>query len=302
MAGDFNMHHPEWALDKSKWEQHRPNAQERLFRTYADQAVDTWPNLNWEVEAQSSGKSLGSDHMAITWTIGLHDQAKPVGVTEPSPRHIINTSCQKKWTQEYMWQVQKNPFPTDLQSAKEADRITSMILEAMSNATKTVMPAPLCQKKPSPIRSPWWTDKCSEAVHNLKHNPDQKSRDQLRLALHGAIRRAKKHQGDKILAEISTQRVFDILKWYQGKQCSILPPIHHPSSGITATHPHDKAKHLGLQLFPPANSPHITLEPLGLKEHSRQPHQPITTTEVRTAINLTSNCSAPVPLDLTTAC
>ncbi|KAF8709680.1 hypothetical protein RHS03_03328, partial [Rhizoctonia solani] len=276
MAGDFNMHHPDWALNQSKWEHHRPNAQERLFRTYAEyqdlhilnhlnlpthivprshtsnaiidltllnsQAVDAWPNLNWEVEAQFSGKSLGLDHMAITWTIGPHNQAEPVEVTEPSPRHIIDTSCQKKWTQEYMRQVQKTPLPTDPRLAKEADRITSSILEAMSNATKIVMPTPSRQKKPGPVRSPWWTDECSEAVHNLKHNPDQKPREQLRASLHGAIRRAKKHRGDKILAEISTQRVFDVLKWYQGKQQSILPPIHHPVSGITATHPHNKAR------------------------------------------------------------
>ncbi|QRW18647.1 Reverse transcriptase (RNA-dependent DNA polymerase) [Rhizoctonia solani] len=327
MARDFNMHHPDWALNQSKWEHHCPNAQERLFRTYAEyqdlhilnhlnlpthivprlhtsnaiidltllnsQAVDAWPNLNWEVEAQSSGKSLGLDHMAITWTIGPHNQAKPVGVTEPSPRHIIDTSRQKKWTQEYMQQVQKTHLPTDPRSAKEADRITSLILDAMSNATKMVMPTPLRQKKPGPVRSPWWTDKCSEAVHNLKHNPDQKPREQLRASLRGAIRQAKKHRGDKILAEISTQRVFDVLKWYQGKRRSILPPIHHPSSGITATHPHDKARHLGAQFFPPANSPHVTLEPLGIREHPRRPHQPITTAEVRTAINLTSNRSAP---------
>ncbi|KAF8752957.1 Reverse transcriptase (RNA-dependent DNA polymerase) [Rhizoctonia solani] len=305
MAGDFNMHHPDWALNQSKWEHHRPNAQERLFRTYAEyqdlhilnhlnlpthivprshtsnaiidltllnsRAVDAWPNLNWEVEAQSSGKSLGSDHMAITWTIGPHNQAEPVGVTEPP----------------------EDPLPTDPRSAEEADRITSSILEAMSNATKIVMPTPSRQKKPGPVRSPWWTDECSEAVHNLKHNPDQKPREQLRASLRGAIRRAKKHRGDKILAEISTQRVFDVLKWYQGKRRSILPPIHHPVSGITATHPHDKARHLGAQFFPPANSPHVTLEPLGIREHPRRPHQPITTAEVRTAINLTSNRSAP---------
>ncbi|KAF8689558.1 reverse transcriptase, partial [Rhizoctonia solani] len=325
MAGDFNMHHPDWALHQSKWEHHCPNAQERLFRTYTEyqdlhilnhldlpthivpkspasnavidltllnsQAMDVWPNLNWEVEAQSSGKSLGLDHMAITWTIGLHNQAKSVGVMEPSPRHIIDISCQKKWTQEYMQQVQKTPFPTDPQSAKEADGITSMILEAMSNATKAIMPAPLHQKKPGPVRSPWWTEECSEAVHNLKHNPDQKLQDQLRAALRGAIRRAKKHQGDKILVEISTQRVFDILKWYQGKQHSILPPIQHPSSGITATHPHNKARHLGIQFFPHANSPHITLEPLGIKNIPKQLHKPISTAEVRASLNLTSNRS-----------
>ncbi|KAF8714675.1 Reverse transcriptase (RNA-dependent DNA polymerase), partial [Rhizoctonia solani] len=331
MAGDFNLHHPEWALTGSKWEKHQPNAQERMFKAYAEyqdlhvlnhlslpthivprspasnaiidltllnsQAVDAWPNLNWEVEAQSSGKSLGSDHMAITWTIGPHDQAKSVGVTEPSPRHLIDTSRQKKWTQEYMRQVQKNPPPTDPLVAKDADRMTSTILEAMSNATRLVMPLPPCQKRDGPVRSPWWTDcprhECSKAVHNLKHNPDQKPREQLRAALQGAIRRARKCRGDKILAEISTQRVFNVLKWYQGKRRSIIPPICHPSLDITATHPHDKAKHLGLQFFPQVNSPHVTLEPLGLKSSPQRPHHPITSAEVRSALELTSNCSAP---------
>ncbi|QRW23104.1 Reverse transcriptase (RNA-dependent DNA polymerase) [Rhizoctonia solani] len=71
------------------------------------------------------------------------------------------------------------------------------------------------------------------------------------------------------------------------------PPICHPSLDITATHPHNKAKHLGLQFFPQVNSPHVTLEPLGLKSTPQRPHQPITSAEVRSVLELTSNRSAP---------
>ncbi|KAF8747108.1 hypothetical protein RHS01_11443 [Rhizoctonia solani] len=288
MARDFNLHHPEWALTGSKWEHHQPNAQERMFKAYAEyqdlhvlnhlslpthivprsptsnaiidltllnsQAVDAWPNLNWEVEAQSSGKSLGSDHMAITWTIGPHNQAKSAGVTEPSPRHLIDTSRQKKWTQEYMQQVQKNPPPTDPVAAKDADRITTTILEAMSNATRLVMPSPRVKRR----------------LAQLDPHGGQTSGTKLRAALQGAIRRARKSQGDKILAEISTQRVFDVLKWYQGKRRSIIPPI------------------LPTSQLPPRDTG--TTRP---KEHPKKPYQPITSAEVRSALKLTSNRSAP---------
>ncbi|KAF8752989.1 Reverse transcriptase (RNA-dependent DNA polymerase) [Rhizoctonia solani] len=136
------------------------------------------------------------------------------------------------------------------------------------------------------------TDKCSEAVHNLKHNPDQKPREQLRASLRGAIRRAKKHRGDKILAEISTQRVFDVLKWYQGKRRSILPPS---ITQFQASQPPTHTTKLGT-LGPVLPTGQLPTRHTGTPWHQRtprRPHQPITTAEVRTAINLTSNHSAP---------
>ncbi|CCO34120.1 hypothetical protein BN14_08212 [Rhizoctonia solani AG-1 IB] len=36
MTGDFNLHHPDWALIGSKWEKRHPNQTERIFATYAE--------------------------------------------------------------------------------------------------------------------------------------------------------------------------------------------------------------------------------------------------------------------------
>ncbi|CEL62828.1 hypothetical protein RSOLAG1IB_12578 [Rhizoctonia solani AG-1 IB] len=36
---------------------------------------------------------------------------------------------------------------------------------------------------PTLARSPWWTEECSQAVHDLKHNPENKNKDKLRGAL-----------------------------------------------------------------------------------------------------------------------
>ncbi|CAE6377849.1 unnamed protein product, partial [Rhizoctonia solani] len=146
---------------------------------------------------------------------------------------------------------------------------------------------------PHSARSPWWTEECSEAVHNLKYNPENKDKDQLRGALRGAIRRARRNQGEKILAEISTDRVFKSLKWFQGKRRALIPPVKCPNGGITATHPADKAINFGKQFFPTACWEPGSLEPLGIKAIAKRPHHIITEEEINHALSKTSNRSAP---------
>ncbi|KEP45962.1 endonuclease-reverse transcriptase, partial [Rhizoctonia solani 123E] len=298
MAGDFNIHHPDWAIPGSKWVKKKPDPTAREFATYAEYndlhimndftfpthicpnhpdsnsiidltllnsyAVDTWENFDWEVEPQGSEKSLGSDHMAITWTIRPYDQDESVGVTEPSPRHTINPELLDDWVVKYSEVLEGEDIPPNPSSAEDADTIAGAILRAMSSATDAVMPK---KKGNGPTRSPWWTEECSKAVHDLKHNPDHRTGDQLRAALRGAIRRAKKNRGEKILAEISTQKVFETLKWFEGKRRTLMPPIKDPTGRTPpATQPLQKAQNLANQFFVKESSPHITLDPLGIPE------------------------------------
>ncbi|CCO28762.1 RNA-directed DNA polymerase from mobile element jockey [Rhizoctonia solani AG-1 IB] len=343
MVGDFNMHHPDWALIGSKWEKRHPNQTERVFATYAEyhdlhimnnvhlpthyiprspasnaiidltllnsRAVDAWPDFNWEVETPASGRSLGSDHEAITWSVSPHDQAEPVLASEKAPGYPIDPSCQDDWIGFYAQQIHEADLPEDPETAEDADRITGGILSAMSNATRLTFEENQKRKlaehnknykgkKPKKkgntgARSPWWTEECSQAVHNLKHNPENKDKDQLRGALRGAIRRARKSRGEKILAEISTDRVFDCLKWFQGKRRALIPPIKDPNGGITATHPADKAKNFGKQFFPSINRTPVSLEPLGIKSTPKRPHHYITEEEISRSLSKTSNRSAP---------
>ncbi|CAE6463334.1 unnamed protein product [Rhizoctonia solani] len=343
MAGDFNMHHPEWALINSKWEKRHPNQTERVFATYAEyhdlhimnnthlpthyiprspasnaiidltllnsRAVDAWPNFNWEVETPVSGRSLGSDHEAITWSIGPHDQAEPIAAMEKAPGYPIDPSCQDEWIGFYAQHIHEADLPKDPETAEDADRITGGILSAMSNASRLTFEENRKKKtaernknykgkKPKKkgntgARSPWWTEECSQAVHNLKHNPENKDKDQLRGALRGAIRRARRSRGEKILAEISTDRVFDCLKWFQGNRRALIPPIKDPNGGITATHPADKARNFGKQFFPAVNKTPISLEPLGIKSTPKRPHHYITEEEISRSLSKTSNRSTP---------
>ncbi|QRW26632.1 Reverse transcriptase from mobile element jockey protein [Rhizoctonia solani] len=104
---------------------------------------------------------------------------------------------------------------------------------------------------------------------------------------------ACRSNGDRILSKIRTSKVFELLKWFQGKQRSLLPPIKNPNGGLTATHPHHKAKNLAKQFFPPIANPNVTLQPLGIKRMPKRAFQEITVDKIANAIKSTSNKSSP---------
>ncbi|QRW25174.1 hypothetical protein RhiXN_07123 [Rhizoctonia solani] len=263
LTGDFNLHHPDWALDNSKWKNRHPNQTEREFRDYAE-AVEAWPNFNWEVDTPSTGRSCGSDHMAITWSIQPSDQNLPDEDAVQTPHRQIDPKREDKWVEAYANALKKFELPEEPTTAEDADLITGAILEAMSTATMKTMPDGNKKKGSGPVRSPWWNAECSGALNDLKHNPEGRTQDQLRATLRGAIRRACQNNGDRILSEIRTSKVFESLKWFQGKRRSLLPPIKNPNGGNTATHPHHKAENLAKQFFPTVN-PTYPYNHLGLK-------------------------------------
>ncbi|KAF8752121.1 Reverse transcriptase (RNA-dependent DNA polymerase) [Rhizoctonia solani] len=327
LTGDFNLHHPDWALDGSKWKNRHPNQTEREFRDYAEfndltimnhtshptriasnpasnsiidltflnnRAVEAWPDFNWEVDTPSTGRSCGSDHMAITWSIQPFDQDEPVEEAILTSHRPIDPKREDKWVEAYAKALKKFDLPEDPNTAEDADLITGAILEAMSTATIKTMPDGNKKKKGNgPPRSPWWNAECSGALNDLKHNPENRTREQLRSTLRGAIRRARRSHGDRILAEIRTSKVFESLKWFQGKRRSLLPPIKSPNGGLTATHPHHKAENLAKQFFPSIANPNISLHPLGIRAMTKRPFQEISTDEIANAIKCTSNKSSP---------
>ncbi|QRW24086.1 Reverse transcriptase (RNA-dependent DNA polymerase) [Rhizoctonia solani] len=317
LTGDFNLHHPDWALDNSKWKNRHPNQTEREFRDYAEyndltlmnttssptriapntesnsiidltflnpRAVEAWPNFNWEVDTPSTGRSCGSDHMAITWSIQPSDQNLPDEDAVQTPHRQIDPKREDKWVEAYANALKKFELPEEPTTAEDADLITGAILEAMSTATMKTMPDGNKKKGSGPVRSPWWNAECSGALNDLKHNPEGRTRDQLRATLRGAIRRARRNNGDRILSEIRTSKVFESLKWFQGKRRSLLPPIKNPNGGNTATHPHHKAENLAKQFFPTVANPHISLQPLGIKAMPKRPFQEISVDEIANAI------------------
>ncbi|QRW27054.1 hypothetical protein RhiXN_01649 [Rhizoctonia solani] len=322
-------------LDNSKWKNRHPNQTEREFRDYAEyndltlmnttssptriapntesnsiidltflnpRAVEAWPNFNWEVDTPSTGRSCGSDHMAITWSIQPSDQNLPDEDAVQTPHRQIDPKREDKWVEAYANALKKFELPEEPTTAEDADLITGAILEAMSTATMKTMPDGNKKKGSGPVRSPWWNAECSGALNDLKHNPEGRTRDQLRATLRGAIRRARRNNGDRILSEIRTSKVFESLKWFQGKRRSLLPPIKNPNGGNTATHPHHKAENLAKQFFPTVANPHISLQPLGIKAMPKRPFQEISVDEIANAIKTHPTNHHLVSLVLTTGC
>ncbi|KAJ1300858.1 hypothetical protein OPQ81_002497 [Rhizoctonia solani] len=253
-------------------------------------AIDAWPKFNWECKVPESTKSISSDHMAITWTIFEHDQDRRSTSASLDPEFILDPALEEEWIEKYINHIESHDLPSQPDTPKDADRIAGAILEAMSTTSNTVFKQ--CMKKgKGPVHSPWWTDACSEALHNLKCNPDNCNKDQLCATLQSAIRMAHHTHADCICTEITSSKVFDILKWFTGKCHSLMPPIK--TNGPIAMHPHLKAEAFLKQFFPSSSSPLISLEPLGIPELLVQHFQPITADKIIASLLQTSNKSAP---------
>ncbi|KAJ1306059.1 hypothetical protein OPQ81_010772 [Rhizoctonia solani] len=145
-------------------------------------AVNAWPEFNWECKIPESTKLIGSDHMAITWTILEHDQAKRAQNTALDPKFILDPALKEEWIKKYINHIESHDLPFEPDTPKDADRIAGAILEAMSTTSNSIFKQQV-KKGKGPVHSPWWTDACSEALHNLKHNPDNHDKDQLHTTL-----------------------------------------------------------------------------------------------------------------------
>ncbi|EUC56479.1 reverse transcriptase from mobile element jockey protein, partial [Rhizoctonia solani AG-3 Rhs1AP] len=322
IAGDFNLHHHEWALKGSSKAKAKPSlAAESLhdwivendlhivndFNTptrrgrgkqedsiidltiWNRHAMNAFQSFNWECSEEGSADS---DHNAITWTLTPHDQVDTSGVTEPSPGYVIDEALKNEWVTAYKQAIEQAEIPSSPRTAEEAERSAQIILEAMSNATSKVMPIKKTGKRG--IRSPWWNEECSRALRAVKEGTgrDSDTRADLASALRGAIRRARRSHADRICQRISTaDEAFKVTNWYKGKRCAPLPPIKF--QGNLVTHPADKAKAFTETFFPKHSSPNISLEPHGVPYVPKRDFHPITEEEILNALSNSSNTSAP---------
>ncbi|KAJ1299680.1 hypothetical protein OPQ81_011072 [Rhizoctonia solani] len=178
LCGDFNMHHPEWALVRSKWEKRRPKPYEQEFYEFTrnndlhlfnefttptrihpnhpasnsiidltflnSRAADAWPNFNLEVESQDSEHNVGSDHMAVTWTLTPFTPPDQDESDDPDTgdktSHVIDPALHEDWVSGFSHALEQEDLPSDLITAEDADQYAGAILSAMSSATRQVMP------------------------------------------------------------------------------------------------------------------------------------------------------------------
>ncbi|QRW16424.1 Reverse transcriptase (RNA-dependent DNA polymerase) [Rhizoctonia solani] len=308
LTGDFNLHHPDWALDGSKWKNRHPNQTEREFRDYAEfndltimnhtshptriasnpasnsiidltflnnRAVEAWPDFNWEVDTPSTGRSCGSDHMAITWSIQPFDQDEPVEEAILTSHRPIDPKREDKWVEAYAKALKKFDLPEDPNTAEDADLITGAILEAMSTATIKTMPDGNKKRKVTDRRDPHGGTPSAQARSTISNITPRTAPEN-----NFAQRYAAPSDAHVEATEI-------------GKRRSLLPPIKSPDGGLTATHPHHKAENLAKQFFPSIANPNISLHPLGIRAMTKRPFQEISTDEIANAIKCTSNKSSP---------
>ncbi|KAJ1299590.1 hypothetical protein OPQ81_012011 [Rhizoctonia solani] len=120
--------------------------------------------------------------MAITWTIFEHNQDKKADNAIQDLGFILDPALKEEWIEKYNIHLESHDLPSHPDTPEDADRIAGAILEAMSTTSESIFKQ--CMKKgKGPVCSPWWTDMCSEALHNLKHNPDNHNKDQLHATL-----------------------------------------------------------------------------------------------------------------------
>jgi endonuclease/exonuclease/phosphatase family metal-dependent hydrolase len=128
-TGDWNMHHTNWSLDGStrgQSAQHKNWLDENNLRLINTPGVPTWQSnsgqqsildlmftnapasnnsgiKDWQVNHELS---FASDHFPITWMI---DQGqRPTNATSNNPRFNLKETKTKKWTEEYLDEVNKH--------------------------------------------------------------------------------------------------------------------------------------------------------------------------------------------------
>ncbi|CEL54187.1 hypothetical protein RSOLAG1IB_11585 [Rhizoctonia solani AG-1 IB] len=245
IAGDFNTHHPSWALEGSKWVNEHPNPNARLLKNWMSEsnfhlfndlniptrngkkdqsdsiidltllnsaAVDGFPRFGWSCESEGA---MGSDHNIISWAIAPHDQSILEKVEDLAPNFVIDPELQEEWTASFKRHMEAATLAPDPKAADELDAVANGILDAMAAATKEVMPMKKPRKRGK--RSPWWNEECSRALRELKTPSNTRSREARRATLRGAIRRAQRSHADRLCQNVTSGNVFRYTNWYKGK-------------------------------------------------------------------------------------
>ncbi|GAB1528520.1 hypothetical protein RhiTH_011714 [Rhizoctonia solani] len=113
---------------------------------------------------------MGSDHNIISWAIGAHNQTDAATHPKPPPTFTIDPKLEEEWTNAFVAHLSNKNLPSQPKTPSKLDSMAVGILQAMANATEDSMPKKKQGAKSR--RSPWWNSKCSKALRNLKHPPN----------------------------------------------------------------------------------------------------------------------------------
>jgi hypothetical protein len=235
IAGDFNLHHPEWAMQQvpsisSTADNFVDWFQENAYFLQNDKACctqrghrgqsDTMIDLTlFNYQAEDMGLfggwdcredlAMESDHNAILWTVSPPDDSTTPDIsTDPQPNlgFRIDPAHQKEWCEAFETAINARPPPANYTSPDDVERGAEALLAAFATATEESMPHCTHQVV---LKAPWWNDDCDLAVADLfdSHTEREEVCTRARAHLLSVIRTAKCDSATDQLQKVTPQDV-----------------------------------------------------------------------------------------------
>lgn len=270
---------------------------------------------DWSINEKLNG---GSDHYATSFSIG----SPGVEIMNISG-NVLNWKVaekevfQKALTEEKerdpeRFQNVTNPIisgPPNSITREQIDQGFSHIMQIMIAATERVVKP----KRPSQYANPWWDEKCSEALGEMRirrtdaqqakretGEPDPNVESCLKHAQNRYKRiytKTKSQYFDKIKEEATEDNIWELYKWGRGHRQYQSPPIKG-ADGVTVTDHQQKCQVLRTALLPvPPDLPHVTFPDFDPRD-SDSPWMAITHNEVRDSISTAAPYNVPGPSGL----
>ncbi|KAB5589162.1 Reverse transcriptase from mobile element jockey protein [Ceratobasidium theobromae] len=212
---------------------------------------------NWAI---SFPLLLCSDHSAISFDVTCPYSAVP---SQSRTSIKISEENAEWWIEEFECYMDLAGLPQTVETIEDLENLAQHMLDAMSEATNRSMETKTFTDKGR--RAPWWNDDCSNACNNLAHQGEEAS---------------------------TTNSIWEINRWWQGRKVSNLPTLKRPDSSL-ATSNGQKAALFHSTFFPhiPCSPPATLLDTFLQRPQFSLP--PILESEIADSLALCHNHSAP---------
>jgi hypothetical protein len=267
MGGDFNLHHPQWALKGgparavpvkahifAEWleacELHVLNDMEVATRprssSILDLVITSDPSIVRKMEVLEDAAGLFSDHRAIRMDVWMEDNRTQVE-QNPEVKYNIETEKKKEWMSAFGRRVDTE-WPRGIQSKEDIDEAARVLQDACTGATKEVMERKGRRKV---FNAGWWTEECRDALDEYRFAPEH-LRETYKWRWKYIIWKAKRDYFTKLLMERADEGITGV--WKVASLCKGRPlrgvGALRTSDGSFATKPEQKAEVLRDAFFP----------------------------------------------------
>jgi ribonuclease HI len=231
LAGDFNLHHPNWDPDHSS-----PSQQAEPFVNWLDANSFTYSSeigaithrcgntldLAFSagplsiITAVAEHMNITSDHLPLLTTVNWSTRG-----AEPIRRLRPDTINEEIFTDELQAILALSLPLTDAPSMEELDLAATSLTEAVGKAFSRSATRTTGQN----TGQPWWDSECKTAAReNRKERSDESARN-----LRNTVRKAKsKYWAHKLDSVTDIRDVFKMTKWHQSTGSYRSPPFIDP--------------------------------------------------------------------------